>query len=169
MKKDFYQLFIYELKDMYSGEKQMIKALPGMIDAAHSSELKQALQHHFKETKEQLARLQEIEKELNEDLSGTECKAMQGLIKEAHDALKLNFSGAVRDAAIISYAQRIEHYEMAVYGTLRCFAKHLKLANVKNLLDETLKEEGCADKKLTEIAEGSFFTAGLNVKAKKAA
>ncbi len=167
--KDFYELFLIELRDIYDGEKQMTKALPAMINAAHSKDLKDALRSHLEETKNQVKRLDAIASELNVSLSGETCKAMQGLVKEAQDAMKTNFQSVVKDAAIISYAQRVEHYEISVYGTLKTFAKHLDLPYVKQLLEDTLKEEAHADKKLTEIAEGSLFSSGLNTKAKKAA
>ncbi|MES2272809.1 MAG: ferritin-like domain-containing protein [Chlamydiota bacterium] len=165
--KEFRDLFVKELRDITNAEIQIIKLLPEMIHAAKSPKLKEAFKAHLEETKKQLHRLENISLELNETLSGVHCDAMRGLLKEAHDAMKANYQCDVKDAALISAAQRIEHYEIAVYGVLITFAKHLKLDKVVALLKETIKEEGHADKKLTEIAEGSFFSEGVNTKACK--
>lgn len=166
MEGEFRNLFIRDLKDILSAEKQLVKALPALVLAANHKDLKQALRDHLKETKGHVGRLKEIFKELSipfkEDRS---CYTMQGLIKECKEAVSLHAKSPVRDAAIIAHGQRVEHYEIAVYGTLCAFARHLGLSSVNKLLKETLNEEGHADKKLTKIAEGSVFVKGVNKKA----
>ncbi len=166
-KKDFYALFIQELKDIYNAEKQNVKALPIMAAAAHAPELKEAFRAHWKETKEHVQRLKQIARILGEDLSGSECNAMRGILKEAHKSLGMNYASPVRDASLISEAQRVEHYEIATYGTLKTFAHHLNYPRVEELLNLTIKEEGNTDKKLTKIAEGTIFSKGINVRAKE--
>jgi ferritin-like metal-binding protein YciE len=162
MKKDMQNLFIEELEDMMSSEKQIIEALPEMVKAAESPDLKEAFKTHLEETKGQLQRLKQIFKILNKTPSEEVCQAMKGLIKEGQETIKNFERSAVRDAALISKAQRIEHYEIAAYGTLRTFAKELELDDAVDLLDETLDEESSADKKLTQLAEGGILTAGIN-------
>lgn len=165
--KSFYDLFIHELKDIYNAEQQIVKALPEMVHAAHAPKLKEAFKHHLEETRKHVERLDLIAKELNENLAGQECDAMSGLIKQSHKTLRLNLNADAKDAALIGEAQRIEHYEMAVYGTLRVYARRLGFDRVEKLLEETLKEESHADKKLTSVAEGSIFSEGVNTKAMK--
>jgi ferritin-like metal-binding protein YciE len=162
--KDFYSLFIKELKDIYDAEKQIMKALPEMIKSAHSSNLKEAFQQHLKETKEQVKRLESISQELNEDLAGGRNDVVKSLIMEGRKS-KAFTDPIVKDVALINAAQHIEHYEIASYGTLKAFAKHLKLTDVYNLLDDSSKEEGHANKTLNSIAEGSIFQKGVNDKA----
>lgn len=157
------QLFIEELEDMYSAEKQMIEALPKLIEQASLPALKKALSEHLKETENQVERLEKIFSTL--DLSAKEnyCEAMGGLLKEADEMIENQNKSPILDAAIIAAAQKVEHYEIASYGTLRSFAKHLNFdGDIIDLLQESLNEEGAADKKLTSIAEGSFFTNGIN-------
>ena len=163
--KNFYDFFIEELKDVYSAELQLIEALPKMAQAAKSEKLKGAFLDHLEETKDQVDRLEEIGRILDINLDGKTCKAMRGLIQEAQDMIKTPFEDDTKDAALISSAQRVEHYEMAAYGCLKTYAKHLDLSDVEDLLDETLQEEGAADKKLTKIAEGTTFHSGINKKA----
>lgn len=165
--KDFYALFVQELKNIYSVEKQLIEALPKMATAAKSSKLKEAIRHHLQETKNQLERLEEIGLEINEDLRGYECVPLASMIKEAQKIIRSSFEPSVKDAALISGAQRVEHYEIACYGFLKSCAKHFKLEHVEKLLDESSKEEGNADKKLNEIADGTVFTSGVNDEAFK--
>lgn len=164
--EDFYQLFVNELKDIYNAEMQIEKALPQMISAASSSQLKDAFRNHLKETKNQVKRLEEISREINENLRGTECNGMKGILEEGKGAITGSFhKDNIRDAALIGAAQRVEHYEIAVYGTLKAYAKHLKMNNAEKLLDQTLQEEYHADTLLSKLAEGSFFTSGINTKA----
>lgn len=162
----FTQLFIDELEDMYSSEHQMIEALPNMIKAASSDELKEALTNHLKETKNQVTRLNKIFSIMGLQPSENTCEAMEGLIQEAKELIGKKSKSPLLDAAIISAAQKIEHYEIASYGTLRSFAKNLELnSEIATLLQKTLDEEGAADKKLTKIADGSLFSAGINQQA----
>lgn len=164
-KNEFYNLFILELRDLYSAENQLLKALPKMAQAASHEDLRQAFLSHLNETKKQVDRLSSIFTALNESPSGEECEAMKGLIREGEEIINSNFSPVVKDAALIAAAQRVEHYEIAGYGVAKTFAKLLDLSEAVNLLKETLAEEGNADKKLTSIAEGSFFTNGINALA----
>lgn len=165
--KDFYQLFVEELKEIYSAEHQAVKIMPEIISAAKSMKLKEALKAHWEETKAQVKRLERVASELNEDFSNAECEAMQGLWREWTHVVKTHYHDDVQDAAIIAYIQKLKHYEIASYGSLKTFAKHLKLLKVEEWLKESIKEEGRFDKKLTEIAEGTLFGGGVNIKACK--
>lgn len=165
--KDFYNLFVNELKRIYSAEKQIAAALPKLANAASSPKLKKAINHHLKETKVQIKRLEAIASEIDEKLSGLECQIMKNLLKEAADVSKFHYDRMAKDAALIHAAQRIEHYEIAAYGTLKAFAKQFKLKEVEKLLDQTAKEESHADKTLSKIAEGQFFKSGINAEACK--
>jgi ferritin-like metal-binding protein YciE len=158
----FYKLFLKEISDLYSAENQIVEALPKMIEAASTPELKEAFKNHLKETRNQVARLDNIFAQLNEEPSDETCEAMEGLIAEGNEMIEMEAPSVVRDAALIGAAQRIEHYEIAGYGVAKTFATQLELYDIAQLLKETLEEEGSADKKLTSIAEGGFFTAGIN-------
>ena len=161
------ELFIDELEDMYSAENQIIKALPKAIKAVESPELRDALSKHLEETREHAERLEQIFEELDIDPEEKLCKAMKGLIEEVDEVIKEYKKSPLRDAAIISKAQRIEHYEISGYGTLKTLANELELDDAFDLLEKTSKEEGNADKKITKIAEGGLFTAGVNTKANR--
>lgn len=163
---DLYRLFLDQLKDMYSSEQQIIEALPRLIEIATLKDLKETMKGHLRETENQVTRLEHIFGILHEPVREKTCEAMEGLLKEANHIVKgINESPAL-DAAIIAALQKVEHYEIASYGTLRSFAKHLECDNeIASLLQETLDEEGAADKKLTKIADGSLFTSGVNQKA----
>jgi ferritin-like metal-binding protein YciE len=166
MEKGLNYLLLDELHDLLSAENQIVEALPEMVKAALSTELKSAFQNHLKETKGQVARLKKIFKLLKVAPQVKFCKATKGLIQECKEVLKeFKVKSLLRDAALISKAQRIEHYEMAAYGTVRTFANELNLSEVAKLLDETLDEESAANKKLSSIAEGGVFTSGINHKA----
>ena len=143
------KLLIDELKDLYSAERQITKALPKIAKAATSPELKEALQNHLEETKGQVARLEKIGELLGKKMTGKTCAGMKGVLEEGSEVLEDTEKGFVRDAALISACQRVEHYEMAGYGSAREFAKQLGLKEVADLLDETLTEEKNADKTLT--------------------
>ncbi len=158
-------LFIHQLRDLYSAETQLVSALPEMATAATSDDLKQAFQHHLDETKRQKERLEQLFSTMGTSPHGETCKAMEGLIKEGKEAIQLHGDPIVRDAALIAAAQRVEHYEMAGYGTVRTFANELGFNDAKSLLQETLDEEGEANKKLTSIAEGGLLSKGINQKA----
>ncbi len=147
------KLYVDELKDLHSAERQIIQALPKMIKAASSPELKSALQEHLDVTKEQLARLDKIFEGLGKRATGKKCKGMEGLLEEGKELLQEDASPEVLDAGIISAAQRVEHYEMAGYGTVRTYAQLLGEKDAAKLLQQTLDEEGDADKNLTKLAE----------------
>jgi ferritin-like metal-binding protein YciE len=148
------KLYIEELKDLYSAENQIIEALPHMIAVTSRTELKQAFEMHLNETRYQAQRLEQIFEMLGESPSGKTCKGMQGILKEGSEMMMQNADDAVRDAGLISAAQRVEHYEMAGYGTVRTYAKLLGRDQEEQLLQQTLDEEGDANKKLTNLAEG---------------
>ena len=148
-----HDLLLVQLHDLYDAELRLIDALPSMADAAYSPELKQAFLNHHQETQHHARRLQQIFEELDADLTRESCDAMKGMINEAGDVISADGDHAVKDAALIAAAQRVEHYEIAGYGTARAFATRLNLPRIAALLQETLDEEGTADKILTEIAE----------------
>ena len=147
------KLFIAELKDLYSAENQITKALPKMVKAATSAELKKAFENHLRETEGQIERLVEICNMLGTTPKGKSCAGMKGVLSEGSEMLEEVEAGDVRDAALISAAQRVEHYEMAAYGTVRSYAELLGKPQVAKLLEKTLEEEKAADQKLTTISE----------------
>lgn len=148
-------LFVQQLKDLYDGEMQLTEALPLMAEAATSSQLKNAFQSHFRETQGHVQRLEQVFRALNQEPQRESCPAMKGMIKEGNDAIKAKGDPNVRDAALIAAAQRVEHYEMAGYGSVRTFAQQLGRDDLARILQQTLEEEGAADKKLTSIAESN--------------
>jgi len=150
--KTLNDLFIHELKDLYSAEKQLTKALPKMAKAATNETLKEAFENHLQETEEQITRLEEILSELGANTRGPKCEAMEGLIAEGKKAIEEDMEDEIRDAALICAAQRVEHYEIAGYGCARTFAEQLGQEQAVKLLQQSLDEEGATDKKLTEIA-----------------
>lgn len=151
--KSLADLFQHELKDLYSAENQLLKALPKMSKAATHEELKAAFDEHLGQTKEQVNRLQQIAKDLDFALTGHKCKAMEGLVEEGAELIDEDADDAVRDAGLIGAAQRVEHYEIAGYGTARALAQLLGYEDAVELLEETLNEEKETDEKLTELAE----------------
>lgn len=166
MQKDLKDLLIDELHDLLSSEEQIVEALPDMVSASESADLKEAFESHLKETRGQVRRLEKIFKLLKVEKKEKFCKGTKGLIEECKEVLKdFKTKSPIRDAALISKAQRIEHYEISAYGTARTFASELDLDEVADLLKETLDEEANADKKLTKIAEGGFFKTGINLQA----
>ena len=146
------KLFEEELKDIYWAEKALTKAIPKMIKNATSSELIEALDNHLMETEEQVKRVEQVFELAGKKAVAKKCEAMEGLIKEAEEIMEECEEGAMRDAGIISAGQKVEHYEIASYGTLRQFAETLGLPEAATLLEETLNEEKIADEKLTEVA-----------------
>jgi ferritin-like metal-binding protein YciE len=148
-------LYVEELKDLYSAENQILKALPKMAKKASSDELRAAFEEHLEITRGQVERLESIFDDLERSPKGKRCKGMAGLIEEGSEMMKEDAEPDVLDAALISAAQRVEHYEIAAYGTVRTFADRLGLDKHSRLLQQTLDEEGDADKKLTQIAESS--------------
>ncbi len=142
-----------ELKDIYSAEKQLLKAMPRMAKNASNEDLKAALEEHMGETEAQVERLEQVFESLGQTPKAKTCKAMQGIIEEAKEMLEEDMADDVLDAAIIAAAQKVEHYEIASYGTVRTWANLLGEHEAAELLQETLDEEGAADQKLTDIAE----------------
>jgi ferritin-like metal-binding protein YciE len=149
------ELFLEELGDLYNAEKQLIKALPKMAEASESTELRSAIEDHLEQTKNHANRLEKVFRELGQKPNQVTCKAMKGLIEEGDEVVKKTEKGSARDAAIIGAAQRVEHYEIAGYGTAKCHASMLGHSTAEELLNETLEEEKEADTHLNEIAEGS--------------
>lgn len=150
------KLLMHELADLYDAEQQIVKALPKLIQNASSPELKDALQEHLAVTQKQVERLNEAFSALGEKREQQKCKGMAGLIAEGEDILKEDFEDSTKDAGIIGAAQRVEHYEIAAYGTARTLAQTLGNNEVAELLEESLKEEKEADELLTQIAESSI-------------
>ncbi len=146
------ELLMDELKDLYSAEKQIVRALPKLAKATTSPELKEALLSHLEETKGQVERLEKIAEIVGKKLTGKVCAGMKGVLEEGAEVLEEVEEGTVRDAALIGASQRVEHYEMAGYGTARDFAKTLGMNDVAELLEATLEEEKAADKKLSAIS-----------------
>src|ERR1700738_3625622 len=145
-------LLVEELRDLYSAETQLVSALPKMVEAATSRELKSAFEHHLAETRGHVTRLESIFQQIGEKSSGETCEAMKGLIKEGEILVKAEGDPDVRDAGLIGAAQRVEHYEMAGYGTARSLARRLGENQTAEILQQTLDEEGEANKKLASIA-----------------
>jgi ferritin-like metal-binding protein YciE len=146
------ELFVHEVKDIYDAEKQILKALPKMAKAADSDELRTALEDHYAVTEKQVERLEEVFGMLEKPARGKKCAGMEGLLKEGSDMLKEDAEPPVLDAAIIGAAQKVEHYEIAAYGTLVAFAQELGFEDAAELLEQSLEEEKEADGTLTEIA-----------------
>jgi ferritin-like metal-binding protein YciE len=146
------ELFVDELKDIYWAEKALVKALPKMIKKASSQELIDALEAHLEETQQQVTRAEQVFELIDVKPVAKKCEAMTGLIKEAGEIMEECEEGSMRDAGIISAGQKVEHYEIATYGTLNAFATTLGLNEVAALLEQTLEEEKAADHKLTEVA-----------------
>ena len=144
---------VEELMDLYDCEKQLTKALPKLVKAATSDELRAALEEHLEETENQVARIEQIFELLVEEAKGKRCTGIAGIIEEGAEALKADAEGAVMDALIIASAQRAEHYEIGAYGTVCAWAEALELSEVATLLHETLDEEKAADQKLSALAE----------------
>jgi ferritin-like metal-binding protein YciE len=161
-----HDLLLAELRDLYNAESQLVEALPKMAEAAASNELKSAFTHHLEETRKHVTRLDGIFQDLNEKSSGETCEAMKGLVKEGEEFIKAKGEPDVRDAGLIGAAQRVEHYEMAGYGTARTLAKRLGFHDIAKTLQTTLDEEGAADEKLTSIAEGNVNPAATEMAAR---
>lgn len=154
MQKDsLRQLYVNELKDLYSAETQLVKALPKMAKASSNPQLRQGFEEHLRQTSEQVSRLEQIFEMLDEKPTGKKCLGMEGLVKEGAETMQEDYSDAVMDAAIIGAAQRVEHYEIAAYGTVREFAQLLEKSDHVSLLEQTLEEEKQTDEKLTQLAE----------------
>ncbi len=159
-------VFVEQIEDLYSAESQLVDALPRVAAAASDPKLREALEQHLEETRGHVRRLTAVFGELG--IAGThsqKCKGMEGLLAEGEEILGMPGSGPAKDAAIIAAAQRVEHYEIAAYGTAKTLAGELGYDDAKGLLDETLDEESAADKLLTKIATGGLLRSGLNADA----
>ncbi len=156
-------LLTSELKDLYSAENQIIKALPKMVKAASSEKLKKGFQEHLEQTREHVSRLEKIFEQLGGSPKGKKCKGMEGVLEEGSEIIEEDANPDVKDAGLIAAAQHVEHYEMAGYGCVRTYANLLGMKDIAQLLDKTLKEEEETDQKLTKLAES------INVQARKAA
>jgi ferritin-like metal-binding protein YciE len=147
------QQYIDELRDLYNAETQLVKALPKMAKAASNDQLREAFEGHLRQTLEHVSRLEQIFEQLEEKPTGKKCHGMEGLVKEGSEAMQEDYVENVKDSAIIGAAQRVEHYEMAGYGTVRALAKVLGEKDQVSLLEQTLEEEKQADQKLTELSQ----------------
>jgi ferritin-like metal-binding protein YciE len=153
-KNDLHELYIEQLRDLYSAENQLVKALPKMAEATTTDELRTAFEEHLEQTQGHVQRLETIFENLGEKPTGEKCKGMEGLVAEGSEVIENDdFEGELKDAALIAAAQRVEHYEIAGYGTVRTFASLLEDDEAVELLEQTLEEEKETDQKLTEIAE----------------
>lgn len=151
-KNSLQQLYISELKDLYSAEIQMARALPKLARASSNGQLRQAFEEHLRQTSEQVSRLEQIFEMLEEKPTGKKCLGMEGLVKEGSETMEESYTDAVKDAALIGAAQRVEHYEIAGYGTVRALAKQLGEDEHVSLIEQTLEEEKQADQTLTTLA-----------------
>jgi ferritin-like metal-binding protein YciE len=149
-------LFLDQLEDLYDAEQRLVQALPKMASAAHCHSLRDAFSSHLRETEGQVQRLEQAFHALGKEPQGKTCQAMKGLIAEGQEMIDAEGDPDVKDAALIAAAQRVEHYEIAAYGTARTFALRLGNTSVAHLLDQTLAEEKAADEKLTELAESGI-------------
>lgn len=154
-------LYIDELKDLYSAENQLVKALPKMAKGAASEDLRKGFEEHLEQTKGHVQRLEQIFDSLGESPKGKKCKGMEGLIEEGSEVLKDRYEDSVLDAALIGAAQRVEHYEIAGYGTVRAIAEELGENEHVSLLTETLEEEKETDEKLTQLAQDANSEANV--------
>ena len=153
--KTLRELYVHELKDIYSGEKQIVKALPKMVKAAAHEELSAGFEEHLAQTEQQIERLEKILEGLGESTRGEKCKGMEGILEEGKKMMEES-APEVLDAALIAAAQKVEHYEITSYGTVRAWAEMLGEDEAVNLLQQTLDEEVETDEKLTEIAESAI-------------
>ena len=152
-------LYVAELKDLYDAEHRIIKALPKMAEACSSPDLRNAFEQHLEQTRNHVNRLEQVFQMLNETAKGEKCKGIAGIIDEGEDMMDKDAAPSVGDASLIASAQRVEHYEIAAYGTVRTYARRLGFEDQAELLNQTLQEEGATDKKLTSLAE-SYINEG---------
>jgi ferritin-like metal-binding protein YciE len=162
------EIFVNELKDIYSAETQLVKALPKMAKAAESNDLRSGFEKHLEQTKEHVARLEQIFEGLEEKPTGKKCAGMEGLIEEGGEAIDEDYEGEAKDAILIGAAQRVEHYEIAAYGTVRAMAEKLGERQAVTLLSKTLQEEKDTDEKLTQLAEKMKVVGGSDTKSQGA-
>ena len=158
--KGLKELYIDELKDLYNAENQLVKALPKMAKAASSEKLRAGFEEHLEQTKGHVSRLEQIFESLGESPKGKKCKGMEGLVEEGSEMIDEDVEDSVKDAGLIGAAQRVEHYEIAAYGTVKAFAETLGHSEHASLLEETLEEEKETDEKLTELAKQINVQAG---------
>jgi ferritin-like metal-binding protein YciE len=158
-------VFEAQLGDLYDAEKQLLAALPKMAGAANADELREAFETHLQETRGHVERLERIFSDIGMPMPTEQCKAMRGLVAEGEEVVQASGDPAAKDAALIAAAQRVEHYEMAGYGTVRTLAKELDYGDAASLLDDTLDEESKADSLLTKIATGGMLRSGVNEQA----
>jgi len=153
MNNALHELFLEELADIYSAEQQLTKALPKMAKAAESDELREAFEEHLQQTEEQISRLEQVFESLDESMKRKTCKAMQGLIEEGAEIMQEQKGSPAIDAALIAAAQKVEHYEIATYGTLCTWADQMGHQDALDLLKQSIEEEEATDERLTELAE----------------
>jgi len=165
LQSEFKELYIEELRDIYSAETQLVKALPKMAKAAESDELRSGFEEHLEQTKGHVSRLEQIFDALGEKPTGKKCEGMAGLIKEGGEAAQEDYEGDVKDSALIGAAQRVEHYEIAAYGTVRAMAEKLGEDDAVELLSQTLQEEKDTDVKLSDLSDKMTVETGENKKA----
>lgn len=159
------ELYMNQLRDLYSAETQLTQALPKMAQAATSPALREAFETHLQQTQKHVQRLEQIFNQIGGNPNGHTCEAMEGLISEGDEVVEASGPAAVKDAALIAAAQRVEHYEIASYGTARTIANQLGQEEHADLLQKTLDEEGQTDKNLTALAEGNIMKDGINAEA----
>lgn len=167
--KTIQDLFLEDLRDIYHAEKQIAKALPKLAKQVQSESLRQAMEMHLEQTKGQIERLEQVFEELDTKSRGKRCEAMEGLLEEANEILEMGLAPEVQDAALIAAAQKVEHYEIASYGTLRAYAEACGLDRVAQLLEETLNEEKETDAKLNELATSDVNRKAIEAGGQKAA
>jgi ferritin-like metal-binding protein YciE len=164
MQKDsLRELYVDELRDLYNAETQLVRALPKMAKASSNAELRQGFEEHLRQTSEQVSRLEQIFDMLGEKPTGKKCLGMEGLVKEGAETMQEDYEDAVMDAAIIGAAQRVEHYEIAGYGTVRAFAELMGENEHVSLIEQTLREEKETDNKLSQLAEEINAQAGQGI------
>ena len=160
-------LYVEQLKDLYDAEHQLIKSLPKIAEASSSEELRRAFEEHLEKTRQHAQRIEQIFEGMGQSPKEQKCKGMEGLLKEGNETVKEdNIDKDVKDAGLIANAQRVEHYEIAGYGTVRTLARELDQGEVADLMNETLDEESAADEKLTAIATGGVLGSGINAEAR---
>jgi ferritin-like metal-binding protein YciE len=164
----FQDLFLNQIEDLYDAENRLTEALPKMAEASSSPQLRKAFEHHLTETQGHVSRLEQIFRAMNIEPKRETCQAMKGLIAEGEEMIKAKGDPEIKDAALIAAAQRVEHYEMAGYGTARTFANRLNLTQATGLLQQTLQEEKAADEKLSSIAESSVNAQAVGATAASA-
>lgn len=163
--QSLHDVLAHELQDLHSAEQQLVDALPKMASAATDDKLRTAFANHLGETRHHLERIEDVCSQVGISPNGDTCKGMEGLIREGDEVISATGDSAAKDAALIAAAQRVEHYEIAAYGTARTLADELGFDDAKDLLDQTLEEESNADSLLNKIATGGLLKSGINEQA----